>query len=306
MKKYKIEHKISTLIHCGIMSNEEKPASFIFEGVEFSQWDFSHKSGWINDSWIASSNIEANNILDAINFFRNKLVKIIPRISLISQTYIEFINESYLIHDTVKDIAFFRYVKNTDSCGLMFLEKEEKALNFLSHNKDIPEEFYYYWNDAVNAMGYSSKLLVMFSAVESLTRKEGKKDIILQEGILGKDLSDKIFEPEKGLRHRLVHGEYLDSEDTLINYVDEIHKKIMSYFNKKVFMEDLLFEDVVQPQRHLFGNKSECKLFLKRLDGGNNFNIKDLQNEFDKNSDDLNNIGPIFQTVYNNDLTQNY
>ena len=35
----------------------------------------------------------------------------------------------------------------------------------------IPDEFFWYWNDATNSTGYASKLLLMLSAVETLVNK---------------------------------------------------------------------------------------------------------------------------------------
>ena len=54
---------------------------------------------------------------------------------------------------------------------------QQKALLALLGCPQIPEEFFYYWNDAVNSTGYSSKLVLMFSAIEALVKKpDGEKD----------------------------------------------------------------------------------------------------------------------------------
>ena len=175
MKKYRIEHKILTLAHCAVMEVKEKPASFEIEGLEFSHWDFNFRDGWKDsDAWIATSEIEAENFIDAINVFRAKLNKLIPRISLICQSYIEFTREPFIIHDLSRDIAFFEYSQDVKSGGLMFMEKERDALAELLKHEEIPEPFYHYWNDAVNASGYSAKLLLMFSAMEAMARKRNK------------------------------------------------------------------------------------------------------------------------------------
>ncbi len=132
---------------------------------------------------------------------------------------------------------------------------------------EIPEEFYKYWNDAVNTQNYSSKLLIMFSAIEAMVRGRDKKTFPkpadLTEKILGKNLSDEIFAPGNGLRNRLVHGEYFKDEDANKNYRDLIHKKVLSYFNQSVLKEAPLELEIVNPQRHPFGNKEGGFLFLK-------------------------------------------
>jgi hypothetical protein len=287
MNKYKIEHKILTLAHCAVMENKEKPASFDVDGISFSHWDFNYRDGWLSDAWIAEFNTEAKDSHKAFKLFRDKLVKIIPRIALISQSYIEFYGEPFLISKVNSDVAFFRYTKDVRSVGLMFMEGEQKALKVLLKSTEIPEAFYYYWNDAVNTIGYSPKLLLMFSAIEALVKKDGKKDWNLINTILGENLTKELFGTRKnssvGLRHRLVHGEYFNVGDQGKDYLDLVHKKLMTYFNKSIFKEDLVHEDVTHPQRHFFGNKEECRVFIKLKNGSKAFNFKDLIGDFNEN-----------------------
>jgi hypothetical protein len=281
MKTYKIEHKILTLIHCAVMNKEEDPASFIIEDIKFSHWNFNYRDGWQTNAWIATGEIKHENFIEAINIFRKKLSKIIPRISLISQSYIEFTREPFIIHEITKGVAVFEYNEDVKSGGLMFMEKEQKALQKLLDNKEISEEFYYYWNDTVNTSGYSGKLLLMFSAIEALSKETG---INMREKIFGKELAKELYEQNIGLRHRLVHGEYFSKkEDRESNYLESIHKKIMAYFNKKIFSEELLNENVVAPQRHPFGNKRGGRYIIKRKDGNNTFDLRDLLNDFNNN-----------------------
>ncbi len=290
MKKYKIEHKILSLSHCAVMTNEGKPTSFTAEGITFSHWDFNYRDGWLTDSWIASAEVESSDLLTAINDFRKKLFRLIPRIALITQSYIDFISESFLVHDISKNIAYLRYIEDHKGGGMMFMEKEEKALKKLLENKDISDEFYNYWQDAVNTIGYSAKLLLMFSAIEALVKKNGKKDWNLMNTILGEDLVKELFEENNnGLRHRLVHGEYFSKKDDGKNYLESIHKKVINYFNSSIFDESLISENVVQPQRHFFGNKGEAKLFIENKDKSSIFNLKDVLKDFNNHKDNLNN-----------------
>jgi len=309
MKKYKIEHKILSLAHCAVMSDEKKPASFNAEGIEFTHWNFNYRDGWLENAWIASSYIEASDFIQAINFFRKKLTRIIPRISLISQSYIEFVLEPFLVLETSKDFAFLKYIEDKEACGLMFMEKEEKALKNLLDNKDVPEEFYFYWNDAVNSVGYSAKLLLMFSAIESIVKKHNKKDWDLVNKILGKDLVEELFgtkeEPNSGLRHRLVHGEYFSNVDNGKNYLDIIHKKVIGYFNKEIFFETLISEEVVQPQRHFFGNKEEGNLFIRNKNCTNDINLKELLEDFNQNKNVIHKLAN-YEYVFDKTLTANY
>ena len=167
----------------------------------------------------------------------------------------------------------------------MFDEKGKKALDNLIKDKNIPKTFYFYWNDAVNTIGYSAKLLLMFSAIEALVKKKnGKNDYKKVEEILGLELKEKIYKPNDGLRHRLVHGEYiLDSSG--INYVEEIHKKVVNFFNNKIFKENLIDEKVVSPQRNFFDNKEGGHWFIESNNPILNPEsmIKDVIEDFEKN-----------------------
>lgn len=286
MNKYKIQHKIVTLAHCAVMDRKENPASFVSEGIDFSHWEFNYADGWLTDAWLAEELVESDIFIDAINIFRKKLVRIVLRISLISQSYIEFINESFLVHKVNSDLAFFHYIQENKSVGLMFMESEKEALEILLKTNKIPEEFYFYWNDTVNTTGYSSKLLMMFSALEALARNRDKKmfkdKIDLYNTILGKDLAEEIFTDGTGLRNRLIHGEYLNSKDSGKDYLDLIHKKVISYFNESIIGKKLLAEDVVHPQRHPFGNKSVMRDFIKARNPAD-FDLKVLLQDYDEN-----------------------
>jgi len=286
MNKYKIQHRITALSHCAVIEKDKFTTSFISDGITFSHWDFNHRDGWLTDYWLAEETVGSNNFVEAIKVSKQKLSKIIPRISLISQSYIEFIYEPFLVHKVGDDIAFFHYIEDSKGVGLMFTEKECKALGLLLDNDLISNEFYFYWNDAVNTIGYSSKLLVMFSALEALAKqrdtKKFKGKYNLYDFILGEELRKKIFEKNTGLRHRLVHGEYLGEDDIKINYVDVVHKKIIIYFNDIIFNEKILSEDVVSPQRNLFYNKSELRTFIKS-DNIKNFDLKILLEDYKEN-----------------------
>lgn len=287
LNTYKIEHKILTLAHCAVMEKKNEPASFDVDGVKFSHWDFNYRDGWLSDAWIATTTITAVNYVDAINELLKKLAKLIPRIALISQSYIEYISEPFLIHKINSDVIFFRYTTDVRGGGLMFMENEQKALTKLLGAKEIPESFYYYWNDAVNTTGYPAKLLLMFSAIEALVKKIGNKDWTLINKILGEDLVKELFgtkeQPNTGLRHRLVHGEYFSDRDTGKNYLELVHNKVITYFNVSIISEPLIPEKIVHPQRHFFGNKEQGNFVLKRKDGSTAFNLKELLKDFNDN-----------------------
>lgn len=277
MPSYKIQKKIKTLSdnYADIYKN-----SFNVDGLCFKQWDYNAADGCLGDAWLVEFEIEANSLADAYGIFSEKLQKIIPRISLICQTYIHSNQESFLITRNDKNFGFIYYVQEELPVGLMFMEEHKKALDLLLGD-GIKDEFFYYWNDAVNTIGYTAKILLMTSAIEALIKKpNGDKDYDLRKQILGTDLDDKLFVRNTGLRHRLVHGEYLSHpEDSGTNYVIQIHKKIITYFNKEVFKEDLLSESVVGPQRNFIDNHSIGKFYIKPLDSAG-LDLKSILNAY--------------------------
>lgn len=273
-----------TLAQCAVMNQGPTPPLFEAEGINFTHWSFNFTDGWLGQSWLAEATIDADNFRNAYQQFAETLYRITPRIALISQSYIDVVGEPFLVSKLGSDVAFFRYTIDRVGGGLMFMEREKEALDLLLANNDIPNEFFYYWKDAVNTVGYSSKLLVMFSALEALARRRDKqiyaKPIDLYTKILGSQLAVDIFADGSGLRNRLIHGEYFGGNDGENNYLELVHKSVMRYFNE-ILGKKLISEDIVHPQRHPFGNKNESRLFIKSKDGTAPLTLKDVLEESD-------------------------
>ena len=93
---YKIEHRIETLIHNAVM-DERRAASFTLLDVHFLHWDFDHRNDWSHNYWLATGSIEESNLDQAFRQFREKLGKIIPRVALIGQCYVESVSQPFLV-----------------------------------------------------------------------------------------------------------------------------------------------------------------------------------------------------------------
>jgi len=212
-----------------------------------------------------------------------------------------------MIHRDGTDFAFFRYTEDRKAGGLMFMEKELAALKYLLKHKAVPEDFFYFWNDVMNTHSYPSKLLLMFSAVESLARHRNKNLhrnwYPYIEKILGKKLAKEIFNDRSGLRNRLAHGEYFEVKDGKKDYVEIVHKRIMGYFNKEVFDVKVLNEDDVSPQRHPFGNKNESKNYVRPLLPDTQLSLKSILKDFDTN--DIHDLKE-YEYVFDDNITANY
>jgi hypothetical protein len=298
MNSYKIEWKIIT-IAIPILYNEKgglKSYNFEIDGIKFSPWEENiHERGYNINSWIASSDIEGDNHVQAYSKFTEKLSNLISKISFVSQCYIEYLTQPFIIHKLGSDLALFRESEEAKPVGLIFNEKQVKALEILYKDNTISSKFYYYWNDAINTFGYSGKLLLMFSALEALAneivrqkknigRRQKKKEII--KDILGEDLFKYCFEKTIGLRNRLVHGEYYQATDFDQNYVEIIHQKVINYFNQNIFKETLIEENITNPQRHIWrgGENLAAPYFIKDKENSQDFSLKKVLEEL-KNGD---------------------
>jgi hypothetical protein len=282
MYQYSIQQRIRTLADNAVDVNN---ASFIIDNVTFIQWEFNHSDGWLGDAWLAQGEVSANDIQGAYDIFASKLRRIVPRISLVGQTYIRSKPEPFFIKRQDKDFGFIYFVQEDSPVGLMFMEEQRKALDVLLE-KDISDEFFFYWNDAVNTTGYTAKLLLMAAAIEALIKRPNRsKDFELRKQILGDELDHTIFAQRIGLRHRLSHGEYLPEPDSSPgNYVVAMHDSVIKYFNDVVFDEKLLSENVVSPQRNFTDNHSIGKFYLKAAKYEYQMSLKEILESYKRSS----------------------
>lgn len=289
MSKYHLEQKILTLSDNAVFNKDDNSIpSFTVDDVCFKQWDFNHGDGWAGDAWIATYDTQASNADEAYSQLYDKIKKIIPRVSLIGQSYISFLAQPFLITRADKSFVFFRHVRSDDPVGLMFMDDNREALEFLLADDSISQEFFLLWNDAVNTTGYTAKILLMCTAIHALTKKDNSdSDYNFISKILGVKLKDALFAQKIGVRQRLSHGEYLSGpEDSKINYVEEIHKAVIDYFNKNIFKKDLITKDVVHPQRNFIGNHSAGSFFISK-DNIEILDLKSVSEEFNVHQDEL-------------------
>ena len=277
---YRLEQRIHTLAQNCVGRASTPAPEFTTDGVTFSCWLVKESDEWLtHDYWLATTEIDANGYIEAWQIFWKKLAKIVPRICLVSQCYMEYLGQPILILRKDIGVAFVRWVGDRPGAGLMFMDKQHEALELLLKDAEIPDEFFYYWNDATNSTGYAAKLVLMFSAVEVLAKiKQGKmqgkktneeKKMFYGEleRILGPELKKELYgtkdDSDSKLRNRLIHGEYFQLEDGQKDNWLILHQRIITYFNDSIFKHKLIHEDVDNPQRHPFGNRDHSRPFLK-------------------------------------------
>ena len=310
--RYSLGQRVHTLAHNDLDFISEGQSGFIAEGVSLSPWRVNGGDECrTHPYWLATWETEAKNRWEAWRLFWDKLAVIVPRIALVSQCYIDYIHQPLLIHRKGCDTAFLVYVQEHKGVGLTFAEEELKALHFFLTSSQIPDEFFWYWNDATNATGYTSKLILMLIAVEALVNKQASKgrgtpdkdwDKLVQ--ILGPELK-KEFWGEEGnsrdaLRHRLAHGRYLGPEHSDSNYVDLLHKRIVRYLNKEVLKKDLINEHVVNPQRHPSSGEYVGHSFIRAQESAK-LQLTDVISDLDESSEFTK-----YERVVNQDLIDCY
>jgi len=312
MNQYLIQQKIKTIAYlCIIKETENQP--IIIDRIKFKQWDFNSRDGCKGDTWIAESVESAENYRDAFNNFNKKLSQIVPKLAFISQCYMDFTQESFVIfkkNDNSDKVVFIHRVSDRGSTGLVFSEKEKK--DFDKIEKNSKNEFFWYINDCYNTTGYTAKLLLMFASLECLAGKEikidgdgmeyGVYDKKNMKKILGDSLFNKFY-GKGGLRHSLTHGRYICASFSGKNYVEIIHKLILEYFNKEYRTK--LNTNVVNPQRHPFSNASYYVNTFIKPKNDCSVNIKNILKNI-KSADSLSNSNAKFELIPGQDLNSTY
>lgn len=294
MNEYFIEQKIKTLSDLAVGLNNEpnsKP-EMIIDGYQFLHWEFNISQGWIGDAWIVKKVIEANNCVEAAGIFRGDLDKIVQKVGFVSQCYMDFYKEPFLIYkknENKDNIFFYKHIQEVNGVGLHFDNEELNNFHKLS-NFRFPEAFRFL-QESRNTIGYIPKLMLLFSALEAMC---DKKEIEKEDGsryvtydrdemkkILGCILFNKIFGPD-GIRHKLNHGEMVDSAFGL-NYVEEIYKHIICYFNDVCKLN--IDTKVVSPQRHFYDNQEYLNCWLSPIDDKFEIDLKNcIENYSNKNN----------------------
>ncbi len=258
MNEYKISHKIKTLA--------ELWEPFAYKGFNFRQWDFTIADGPKGEAWIVEKEIKASNLLNAINKFRKELLDIIQQCCFVSQCYFSFIPESWMVlkkNNNDENIFFLRFTKEVEAVSLHFDKEEIESLKKLDSFPRKPA--FMYLNESTNAVTFYSRLAMLIITLESIAGEKSPnvtdKEFIKNKILKDDKLFDEIFARGSGIRNKIFHGKDVDITD---NYIDNIYKKIVEYFNSEFGTNINL--SVVDPQRIPWGNYVELRGFFKPKD----------------------------------------
>ena len=187
--QYRLEQRIHTLAQNLVGIDISYKTGFTSEQVSFSPWLQEPSDDWgTHPYWLATFEVDATDYISAWRLFLKNLVPLVSRIALVSQCYTQQFGQPILIERRDLKVAFVWWVLDqARPAGLMFREDEKKVLDLLLNRPDIPKAFFYYWRDAVNTQGYSSRLLLMLSAVEALT---GITYAVTEKGLTKKPITN--------------------------------------------------------------------------------------------------------------------
>ena len=119
--QYRLEQE-STRSPKNAIDGEKGEYGFTVEQVSFSPWQTQGGPGWwTQDYWLVTSEVEAPNYREAWGVFIRNIVRIVPRMTLVSQCYMEHLGQPILIKRSDSDAAFIWWVLNRQPVGLMFI-----------------------------------------------------------------------------------------------------------------------------------------------------------------------------------------
>ena len=263
MNKYKIEHRIHTLLHNAAGLGSQKIAEFTLHEITFKQEGFSVIEGWKTNFWIAEGEILANSGIDAINDFRKKLDKIVCALCLVGQAYTEYSTFSSLTtREGRNEALFFYYEEVSEGGNLMINHQQVLSLASVLDDKRDFSQFLKYWREVVNTPDYIARFMLVCAAIDALTKSLTKNDWehekhSLREQILGRSLKERLYGTKSYFtgahRHRLIHGEMVAELDEVHTMI-KIQNRITNFFNKQIFGREIMNMEIVNPLRNPYKN----------------------------------------------------
>lgn len=232
MKKYSIQSRVRTWIE--ILSkythnedekdiNKRFKSEFEYEWLHFQQWDFSVAEWALGDAWLLKTEIIAKDFSDAINIYFRKLGNILPRIFFSVPVWHSFgFHESLLISNDEFQTGFYFMRKEREWTWLVITDETLEI--FESKNfQNIPDKFFLYYSEFINANTSLSWLSLWMSALEIIRPKSN----VDRKKLFGGELYFKIYwtKPE-WIRHKIHHGKYPEDWDNPEKDFEDMHEVI--------------------------------------------------------------------------------
>lgn len=232
MKKYYIQSRVRTwteILSKYTHNEEEKDikkrfkSEFEYEWLHFQQWDFSVAEWALGDAWLVKTEITANNFSDAVNSYFKKLGNVLPRVFFCVPVWHSFgFHESLLISNDEFQTGFYFMRKEREGTWLVITDEVLKILESKNF-QNIPDKFFLYYSEFINANTTLAWLSLWMSALE-IIRPESNVD---RKKLFGEELHFKIYwtKPE-WIRHKIHHGKYPEEWDNPEKDFEDMHKAI--------------------------------------------------------------------------------
>ncbi len=231
-------------------------------------------SGECGGAWLAERIVEAESVDEANAMFHDELNAAVNRIAFVSQcfTWVEFEPSLILRLNDNEDRRFYYRFSNDDGpVPLTFLEEEVTALKALETYTEKGAAFRCL-REACIAPTFYSRMVMLAAALDALAAqdtskknwKNSRRDYVNQVILKDEELSNALYAPDEGIRHKLIHGEKVDwtaDQHKNRDYVQDIYKAILEYF--RVEHSITLDIDVVGPMRNPIGNYAGMRGWYK-------------------------------------------
>lgn len=298
MNKYKIKQKIKTPANLSFFNND-----FSYEEFNFCLYDDKERLPFKRE-WVTNKIIEADNMIDAINEFRNQLVKVLDLMFVFTQCSFNIIGQSFLVikeNNNPKNIVYFYYAEEKDPVGMEVTNEFKDEMDKLK--KGLGDKIFALssWHMIAHTMKSRTRLFSQIITVESLIDSEKQtttcnqcnKELICSKcsfkktysstskkklkEILGDKLYKKLYTEDR-IRHKLFHGEFVENSK-ISEVIEPMYGKIIDYFKDEYGVNVPKIK--IQPRGFNQFNYSDN--FIRLVDGSIP-EIEDLEKVSDKNS----------------------
>ncbi|MDX1484641.1 MAG: hypothetical protein R3229_09180 [Alphaproteobacteria bacterium] len=270
MNEYFIEHRIDTLA--------ELFEPFEFRGFTFEQWAYSQFHEPEGNAWRASKVVNADNVDGAFSSFIQDLIRIVDRLSFISQCFTLVERQPFIVmrlNDNSGMRFFFYGTVPSPGVPLSFEEDEIAALAELEKYEE-KGDFFRCLREATNATSFYTRFAMLTSALEAMAGEKttGKdqnkftdKGYIRSNIIRDEKLYANIFGYGTGIRNVMLHGgkiDWTESRHDDFSYIADIYRSILNYFRE--FHSININNNVVNPMRTPTGDYEIHRLWLEPRD----------------------------------------
>lgn len=290
MNTYLIQQKVESF------SEIYEQDKFTINGYLFEQWEYKHLEPNEN-AWLIQKHIDSENIIDAMNQFKNELIPILNRVSLISQCGIQCVENSIFVlktNNNQENIFFLIALDDSEEVPLSFQTEEIESLKKIINMEN--EVIFDLLSVSNLSMTNHSRLVPLILALEAMA---GEREIISQCSKCGdtsrkylstdkekiklilddSNLYKKIYHHNDGLRNKLFHGKIFEFRDG-VDYAQRIYDQIIRYFNK-VYGTKICTETIGVPRNGL-GKYTKGKVWAKPKSTNDILDLRTLLPLFNK------------------------